>query len=209
MADQRTAEWHQERLGKVTASCLHKVMAKLRDGRPGADRTNYMAQLICERLTGNPTEGFTNAAMQRGTDIEPQARAMYAFQTGNDVEETGFHGHPDIGMAGASPDGLVGEDGLLELKCPNSATHIATLRGEPIDRKYVLQMQWQMACTGRDWCDFASFDDRLPEEMALHVQRVERDDKLIAEMEAEVRAFLSEVDAAVADLTNTYMKEAA
>lgn len=209
MADQRTAEWHQERLGKVTASCLHKVMAKLRDGRPGAERSNYMAQLICERLTGNPTEGFTNAAMQRGTEVEPQARAMYAFQTGNDVEETGFHSHPQIEMAGASPDGFVGEDGLLELKCPNSATHIATLRGEPIDRKYVLQMQWQMACTGRAWCDFASFDDRLPEEMALHVQRVERDNKLIAEMEAEVRAFLSEVEAAVADLTNTYMKEAA
>lgn len=209
MAEQRTTEWHQERLGKVTASCLHKVMAKLRDGRPGADRANYMAQLICERLTGIPTEASTTAAMQRGTDIEPQARAMYAFQTGNDVEETGFHGHPEIGMAGASPDGLVGEDGLLELKCPNSATHIATLRGEPIDRKYVLQMQWQMACTGRAWCDFASFDDRLPEEMALHVQRVERDEKLIAEMEVEVRAFLSEVEAAVADLTNTYMKEAA
>jgi len=209
MAEQRTSEWHQERLGKVTASCLHKVMAKLRDGRPGADRSNYMAQLICERLTGNPTEGFTNAAMQRGTDIEPQARAMYCFQTGADVEETGFHVHPAIEMAGASPDGLIGEDGLLELKCPNSATHIATLRGEPIDRKYVLQMQWQMACTGRAWCDFASFDDRLPEEMALHIQRVQRDEKLIAEMEAEVRAFLAEVEAAVSELTDTYMKEAA
>lgn len=206
---QRTTDWHSDRLGKVTASAIAKVMARTKTGY-GADRANYMAQLVCERLTGNPTEGFTNSAMMRGIEVEPQARAMYSFTTGNDVVEVGFIPHPTIAMSGASPDGLCGDKGLVEIKCPNSATHIATLRGDAIDRKYLLQMQWQMACTGRQWCDFASFDDRLPEAMALHVKRVERDNGLIAEMETEVTAFLAELDATVAELTETYlMKEAA
>lgn len=210
MADQRSPEWFEERLGKVTASCIYKVMAKLKDGRPGADRANYHAQLVTERLTGSPVESFSNAAMQWGTETEPQARAMYRFDKGLDAVETGFHPHPEIAMSGASPDGEVGEDGLVEIKCPNSATHIATLTGAAIERKYLLQMQWQMACTGRKWCDFASFDPRLPLEMQLHVQRVERDDALIAEIETEVRALLAEVDATVADLTARYLqKEAA
>lgn len=210
MSDQRTPEWFEERLGKVTASCIHKVMAKLKDGRPGADRNNYHAQLVTERLTGFPTETFSNAAMQWGTETEPQARAMYRFEKDADAVETGFHPHHTIKMSGASPDGLVGKVGLVEIKCPNTATHIATLRGDSIDRKYLLQMQWQLACTDREWCDFASFDPRLPEPMQLHVTRVKRDDKLIAEIEAEVTAFLAEVDATVAELTSTYMmKEAA
>lgn len=210
MADQRTPEWFEERLGKVTASCIYKVMAKLKDGRPGADRTNYHAQLVTERLTGAPADTFSNSAMQWGTETEPQARAMYRFEKGEDAVETGFHPHPTIPMSGASPDGLVGYAGLVEIKCPNSATHIATLTGAPIDRKYLLQMQWQMACTDREWCDYASFDPRLPVEMQLHVQRVKRDDALIAEIETEVRALLSEVDATVADLTARYsQKEAA
>lgn len=210
MVDQRTPEWFEQRLGKVTASCIHKVMAKLKDGRPGADRNNYHAQLVTERLTGTVAESYSNAAMQWGTETEPQARAMYRFDTGLDAEETGFAPHPTIGMSGASPDGLVGEDGLLEIKCPNSATHIATLTDAPIDRKYLLQMQWQMACTGRAWCDFASFDPRLPIEMQLHVRRVDRDDKLIAEIEAEVTAFLAQVDETVGTLTSRYIqKEAA
>lgn len=206
--DQRTDEWFAARLGKVTASCIAKVMARTKTGY-GADRGNYLAQLVTERLTGTPTDGFTNAAMQWGTDTEPQARAAYSFIVGSDVVETGFVPHPSIEMSGASPDGLIGDDGLVEIKCPNSATHIATLRGSGIDRKYLLQMQWQMACTGRAWCDFASFDPRLPLEMQLHVERVERDADLIAEIETEVTAFLAEVDAAVADLRARYMKEAA
>lgn len=210
MADQRSPEWFEERLGKVTASCIYKVMAKLKDGRPGADRTNYHAQLVTERLTGVVAETYSNAAMQWGTETEPQARAMYRFEKGLDAVETGFHPHPDIAMSGASPDGLVGEVGLIEIKCPNSATHIATLTGTGIERKYLLQMQWQMACTGRQWCDFASFDPRLPLEMQLHVERVQRDPKLIAEIEAEVTKFLAEVDATVTDLTERYLtKEAA
>lgn len=210
MAEQKSPEWFEERLGKVTASCIYKVMAKLKDGKPGADRANYHAQLVTERLTGAAAETYSNAAMQWGTETEPQARAMYRFEKGLDAVETGFHTHPSIVMSGASPDGLIGDDGLIEIKCPNSATHIATLTGAGIDRKYLYQMQWQMACTDRQWCDFASFDPRLPLEMQLHVQRIERDDAMIAEIEAEVRALLAQVEATVDDLTTRYLhKEAA
>ncbi len=209
MTDQRTPEWFAQRLGKVTASRVGDVMAKTKTGY-SASRGNYHAQLVAERLTGTVGESFSNAAMQWGTDTEPQARAMYSFETGLDVAETGFHDHPAIAMSGASPDGLAGANGLVEIKCPNTATHIATLRGGSIDRKYILQMHWQMACTGKDWCDFVSFDPRLPLEMQLFVQRVELDAALLAEIEAEVTAFLSEVDEAVADLRQRYsLREAA
>jgi putative phage-type endonuclease len=207
--EQRSAEWFSERAGKVTASCLHKVMARTKTGY-GADRANYHAQLVTERLTGLPADSFSNAAMQWGTDTEPQARAAYAMETGVVPVEIGFLRHPTIEQSGASPDGLVGDDGMVEIKCPNSATHIATLTGSSIDRKYLYQMQWQMACADRGWCDFASFDPRLPDEMQLHIQRVERDGELIAELEAEVVKFLAEVDATVADLETRYMaREAA
>lgn len=207
MLEQRSDAWFMERAGKVTASAIYKVMARTKTGY-GADRANYHAQLVAERLTGRAAESFTNAAMQWGTDTEPQARAMYSLVTGLDVKETGFHAHPAIAMSGASPDGLVGEAGLVEIKCPNTATHIATLTGSGIERKYMLQMQWQMACTGRDWCDFASFDPRLPDEMQLHVRRVERDAALLAEIEGEVTAFLAEVSATVEQLSNEYRKAA-
>lgn len=207
MHDQRTDGWLTERCGRVTASCLHKVMARTKTGY-GAERANYMAQLVTERLTGHPSDSFSNSAMQWGTDTEPQARAAYAFSIDESVVETGFHPHPTILFSGASPDGLVGELGLVEIKCPNSATHIATLTGSEIDRKYLLQMQWQMACTGREWCDFASFDPRLPEAMQLHVRRVPRDADLLAEMEAEVVKFLTEVAATVTDLETRYLEAA-
>lgn len=208
MPEQRTDDWFAERLGKVTASRIADVMAKTKTGY-GAARANYHAQLVAERLTGAVGDSFTNAAMQWGIDTEAQARAMYSLETGSQAEETGFWPHPGIAMSGASPDGLVGADGLVEIKCPNTATHIATLRGSGIDRKYLLQMQWQMACTDRQWCDFASFDPRLPDEMQLHVERIKRDDELLAEIEAEVVKFLAEVDEAVADLRSRYMREAA
>lgn len=204
---QRTPAWFSERAGKVTASAVYKVMARTRTGY-GADRANYAAQLVTERLTGLPADTFSNAAMQWGTDTEPQARAAYEFKFGHSVIETGFHTNIVIPMFGASPDGLVGDYGLVEIKCPNSATHIATLRGDGIDRKYMLQMQSQMACTERNWCDFVSFDPRLPLEMQLHVRRVERDPELIAEIEDEVMKFLAEVDATVADLRARYMEAA-
>lgn len=206
--EQRTGDWFAARLGKVTASKIADVMARTKSGW-SASRANYAAQLVTERLTGTREDGFINAAMQWGTDTEPQARAMYELEKGVAVAECGFFDHPKIEMSGASPDGLVGDDGLVEIKCPNSATHIATLRGEPIPDKYIKQMQWQMACTGRKWCDFASFDPRLPDAMQLHVQRVARDDEMIAEMEAAVSDFLAEVAATVADLEARYLREAA
>lgn len=192
MIEQRTEAWFAARLGKVTASRVADLMAKTKTG-PSASRANYMADLIVERLTGQRAEGFTSAAMQWGTDTEPQARAAYEFLTDASVTEEGFVVHPAITDFGASPDGLVGGDGLLEIKCPNTAQHLDVLLTGAIPAKYVTQMQAQMACTGRAWCDFVSFDPRMPGEMQLFVQRVARDDAFIAEMESEIRAFLAEL----------------
>lgn len=202
-AEQRTDAWLSERAGKVTASRIADVMAKTKTGY-GAGRANYMAELVAERLTGVPKQGFMNAAMQHGIDTEPQARAMYELEHGVTVIETGFVPHPKIADTGASPDGLVGKDGLVEIKCPNTATHIDTLRGAAIDRKYLLQMHWQMICTERTWCDFVSFDPRLPIEMQMHVRRVELDAELAEEITAEVTQFLTELNEAVADLRARY-----
>lgn len=196
---QRSETWFAQRVGKVTASRISDVVAKTKTGW-GASRANYMSQLIIERLTGQPVETYSNAAMQWGTETEPQARAAYEFLTGYAVKEVGFVKHPSIEMSGASPDGLVLEDGLIEIKCPNSATHIETLLGGSIDKKYMVQMQWQMACAGRKWADFVSFDSRMPIELQLKVTRVNRDDVMISELETEVKAFLQEVDAKLGKL---------
>jgi putative phage-type endonuclease len=203
MTDQGTAEWLQERCGKVTASRIADLMARTKTGW-GATRANYAAQLIAERLTGCVTPSFTNAAMIHGTETEPEARRAYEFFVDRDVQQVGFASHPTIPMAGASPDGLVGDDGLLELKCPNTATHIDTLLSATIPDKYVKQMQFQMACTGRQWCDFASYDNRLPERMRLFVKRVDRDAEAIAEIEREVTTFLAEIDETVGKLRQQY-----
>ena len=208
---QGSPEWFAARVGRVTASRVADVIAKTKTGW-GASRANYMAELIAERLTGVPAASYTNAAMQWGTDTEPQARTAYQFYHDCDVVQVGFIDHPKIAMTGASPDGLIGDDGLVEIKCPNTATHIDTLLSTPTDSvasKYITQMQWQMACTGRKWCDFASFDPRLPEAMRLFVQRVPRDDAMIAQLEKSVTEFLAELDAKVAELTARYLKEKA
>lgn len=207
MIEQRTEAWHAQRLGKVTASRVADLMARTKTGY-GASRANYAAELLCERLTGERAESFTSAAMAWGTDTEPQARAAYAFLTDADVVEVGFIDHPSIPMFGASPDGLVGETGLVEIKCPNTATHIDTLLSETVPGKYITQMQVQMACTGRAWCDFVSFDPRLPADLQLWVKRVPRDDEAIRAIEAEVQAFLSELDAKVEALRAKYMRAA-
>jgi putative phage-type endonuclease len=159
-----------------------------------------MAQLVCERLTGQKGENFTNAAMQHGTETEPLARAAYEALQDVLVDEVGFVPHPSIIMAGASPDGLVGDDGLIEIKCPNTATHIETLLSQSVPSKYNTQMQFQMACTGRQWCDFVSFDNRLPEELQLFVKRVPRDNMYIRLMEEEIVKFLNELDIKIAQL---------
>ena len=197
--DQRSEEWFKARLGKVTASRVADVIAKTKTGY-SASRENYMAQLVVERMTNTQAESFTNAAMQWGTDQEPFARAAYEVQQNVLVDETGLVDHPTIEMAGASPDGLVGEDGLVEIKCPNTATHIDTLLTQTVPGKYITQMQFQMACTGRQWCDFVSFDPRMPAKAQLFVKRVQRDEAFIKEMEQEITKFLAEVTAKVEQL---------
>lgn len=208
MVEQGSPEWKAMRNGKATASKMADIRAKTKSGW-GASRTNYAAQLVAERLTGTPAESYTNAAMQWGIEQEPHARNAYEADTGALVSEVDFIDHPSIQMAGASPDGLVGEDGLVEFKCPNTATHIETLLSGDVDEKYRLQMLWQMACTGRKWCDFVSYDPRMPPEMQLFIKRVERDDVAIAGLEKDVQQFLTEVYATVLALTEKFQRAAA
>ena len=190
--EQRSDEWFAARCGKATGSRIADIVAKTKSGY-SASRANYMAQLVVERMTGKVAESFSNAAMDWGTEQEPYARAAYEAHSGVLVDEVGMVDHPTVAMSGASPDGLVGEDGLVEIKCPTTATHIETLMEKAAPKKYIDQMQWQMACTGRKWCDFVSFDPRMRECLQLFVKRVERDDEYIAELESEVAAFLQEV----------------
>lgn len=203
MSAQLSDEWFAARRGKVTASRVSDVVAKTRNGW-GASRANYAAELIAERLTGATVERYRNAAMQHGVDTEPEARDNYSLITGIEVTEVGFIDHPKIGMSGASPDGLCGEDGMVEIKCPQTATHIDTLLGTSLQERYVLQMQWQMACAGRQWCDFVSYDPRMPETMQLFIKRVHRDDTRIDALASAIRKFLAEIDEKVAALQDAY-----
>jgi len=198
---QGTEEWFAQRIGKVTASRINDVMATLKSGGEAATRKNYRAQLIAERLTGTKADSFTNAAMQWGTDNEPIARAMYEIKTGSDVEQVGFVDHPSIAMTGASPDGRVGNNGMLEIKCPNTATHIEYLLAGVAPTEYHNQMLWQMECDGRDWCDFVSFDPRMPEAMQLFIVRFNKDEDKLSIIRAEVCKFLGEVDNVISRLT--------
>lgn len=191
--EQGSTEWFAARLGKVTASRVADVIAKTKTGY-STSRENYMAQLVCERMTGTQGESYSNAAMQWGTDQEPLARAAYEAAKDVLVDEVGFIVHPTIIAAGASPDGLVGDDGLIEIKCPNTATHIDTLLSDKVPSKYNTQMQWQMACTGRKWCDFVSFDPRMPEGLQLFIQRVDFDEQYVKMLEAEITEFLGELE---------------
>ena len=189
--EQRTEEWFTARLGKVTASRVADVLAKIKSGE-SASRKNYKMELVVQRLTNKVGESFTNAAMEWGTEQEPFARMAYEAHTGTFVKEEGFVDHPTIEGFGCSPDGIVGE-GLIEIKCPNTANHIETVLENKAPSKYIPQMQCQMACTGAKWCDFVSFDPRVPEDLQLFVVRVERDQEYIDSMEVEVKQFLSEV----------------
>jgi len=203
MIEQGSAEWIAMRLGKVTASRVADVIARTKTGW-GASRSNYAAQLIVERLTGIVGETYTNAAMQWGIEKEEEARDAYEFRTGNDVEKIDFVPHPSIEMSGASPDGLILDEGLVELKCPNTATHIETLLSKSVAARYQTQMQWQMACTNRKWCDFVSYDPRLPESMRLFIHRVPRSDAVISDLQKEVTTFLSEIDDTIEKLKASY-----
>ena len=190
---QGSSEWFYQRLGKVTASRVADVIAKTKTGY-STSRDNYMAQLVVERLTFTKQESYTNAAMQWGTDQEPFARAAYEAAQGVMVEEVGFVRHPTIEWAGASPDGLV------EIKCPNTATMIETLLSQKVPGKYFIQMQFQLACTGRKWCDYVAFDPRMPAKAQMFVRRVDRDDEYIAHLEEEIAKFLVEVESQVQKL---------
>lgn len=205
---QGTPEWLQARCGSLGASRVAEAIAKTRTGW-GASRANLMAELTAERLTGAPAERFQNDAMRWGTENEPAARLAYEFLTNQTVIEVGLFLHPSIPGSHCSPDGTVGDDGLIEIKCPNTATHIDTLLYEDIEGKYVTQIQWQLACTGRKWCDFCSFDPRLPAEMQLWTHRIHRNDRMIGELEREVSIFLAELDQQVAALRARFLRAAA
>ena len=200
---QGTPEWLARRLGRVTSSRIADIVARTKTGY-STSRANYLAQLLSERLTGVVADSFTSPAMQWGLDHEAEARAGYEYRFDRDVDAIGFVEHPSISMSGASPDGLISDDGLIEIKCPNTATHIDTLLTGVIPSKYESQMLWQMSCTGRACCDYVSFDPRLPESMAFFVKRVERNDERLAEIEIEVRSFLGELEDTIERLNRAY-----
>ncbi len=208
MSEDGWGELSPERIGKATASRIKDIMARTKSG-PSTSRANYAAELVAERLTGMQyNTGYENAAMRWGKESESLARIAYEFYANVTVDKGGFIIHPKIAMSGASPDGIINNDGLLEIKCPYAAaTHIATLRGEAISSGYYDQVQWQLACSKRLFCDWISFDPRLPEEMRLVVKRIPLDRKRIHELEEEVTAFLAEVDATVIFLRAKYQKE--
>ncbi len=205
---QNSPEWHAARCGRCTGSRIADVTARTKTG-VSAMRANYAAELVAERLSGTQSvDGFMSAPMKWGRDNEALACATYAFLHDVEPVPVGFVLHPSIEMAGASPDRLIGDKGLMQVKAPNTSTHIETLLGASIDGKYIKQMQWELACTEREWSDFCSFDPRLPPEMRLHVIRINRDDRMIAELEREVAIFLAEVEETVAKLQARYQIKA-
>ena len=205
MIEQRTEEWFQQRLGKVTASRISDVIAKTKTG-VSTSRQNYLIQLVSERLTSKKGDSFVNQAMLDGIERESAARALYERTRGVSVTEVGFFDHPVIKNSGASPDGAVNAEedgkyaGLIEVKSPIESTHTNTLISKSVPSKYIPQMQWQLACTGAKWVDFVSYNPNFPEELQLFVARVDRDDTYIGELEAEVVKFLEEVEQTILKL---------
>jgi hypothetical protein len=203
---QGSEEWKQARCGRVTASRVHDIVAVTRSGGYTSGRKNYLAELVTERLTGQPAPSYQSAAMAYGIECEPEARFAYALAKGLEIEEIGFVEHPTIAAAGCSPDGIIDPDGLCEIKCPNTSTMLDVLLGGKPDPSYVDQAMWQMACChSRKWCDLVTFDKRLPPPMQLHIFRIMRDDKAIAKLEQEVTQFLIDLDATVDLLKTRYL----
>lgn len=192
--EQQTAEWLQMRIGAVTASRVADVMAKLKSGKEPACRKDYKAELVCERLTNKKYEHYVTPSMEWGIEHERLARAAYEIETGVTTESGKLALHDRIKWLMASPDGYVGEKGLVEFKCPNTATHIEYFTAGVVPEEYHWQMLCQMACAQRDWCDFVSYDPRLPEALQLFIRRLTWDDDRITEMEAEVEKFVAEVE---------------
>ncbi len=194
MSVQGTVEWLMERIGNVTASRVADVISKLKNGSPSQARETYKMEVLTEVLTGRATEHYVSAAMDFGTENEPLARTCYEMSKGIEVELVGYVKHPSIPRSGASPDGLMGDDGLVEFKVPNTTTHLRYFLDGVVPEEYKPQMFWQMACTGRKYCDFCSYDPRLPQEYGLFIVRLERDENVIASMELEVIQFIKEVN---------------
>lgn len=206
---QHSAEWYEARRGKVTASRVGDVIRKLKGGDYSTARANYMMELLAERLGGEVAERFQSAEMRWGSEQEVEAIAAYEWRRNIDVTACGFIDHPSL-AAGTSPDGLVDDDGLVEIKCPNTVQHVETLLSGRPPEKYAAQMMWHMACTGRAFCDFVSFDPRLPDAMRLFVRRVHRDAECIEMLEAAVGQFLAELEEMEARVRQFYsLQEAA
>ena len=200
MIEQGTPEWHELRRGKVTASRVADILSRTKTG-PSASRQNYLIELALQRTTKTIEPSYTNDAMAWGTATEPQARVAYEVATSNFVDQVAFIDHPTIEWFGCSPDGLVGEN-LIEIKCPSSSQHWEYFKSKEPPKKYFIQMQAQMSVTGAKWCDFVSFDPRMPERSQLLIVNVPRDPEFILYMEAEIQLFLNEVAAEVTLMEN-------
>ncbi|WP_273757195.1 lambda exonuclease family protein [Bartonella sp. MM73XJBT] len=194
---QRTAEWFQARLGKVTASNIYNILSKTAKGTPTSKYEDYKIKLMTERLTGEISQSYITPAMQWGIEHEEEALKEYAFIYDTQITQCGFIQHPTIQMAGASPDGLIDKDGLIEIKCPQSSNHLRFFMDNEIKPEYLAQMQFQMACTGRKWCDFISYDPRFTGNSSLFrmkIKRIHRDDKQIEQINQAVESFLTEIE---------------
>ena len=198
--EQNSAEWFWARTGRITASRMCDLMATLKRGGEAASRRDYRAQLVAERLTGKTEDRYLSKEMQFGIEQEPFARTAYEIRTENMVDQAGFIFHPRLDFSGASPDGLIGQDGGLELKCPKTTTHLAYLAAGTVPKEYEHQLLWNMACAEREWWDFASFDPRLPEKLRLFIVRMPRDEARIGEIEQEVLTLNSEIQDVCAQL---------
>ncbi|EJF84068.1 hypothetical protein MCU_00736 [Bartonella elizabethae Re6043vi] len=195
--EQRTAEWFQARLGKVTASNVYNVLSKTAKGMPTSKYEDYKIKLMTERLTEEISQSYTTPAMQWGIEHEEDALREYAFIYDTEITQCGFIQHPTIQMAGASPDGFVGEDGLVEIKCPQSPNHLRFFIDSNIKPEYHAQMQFQMACTGRKWCDFVSYNPNFvgkSTSLRMKIKRINRDEEQIEQINQAVEIFLAEIE---------------
>ncbi len=203
ISPQQSEQWFKDRLGKVTASRLNDVVSRLKNGDESSARANYKSQLICERLTGQIKDQFSTQDMRWGAECEAFARSSYEVEKGTIIEQIGFVPHPSIEMCGASPDGIVC-DGTIEIKCLTTKNHIDVLLTQKVPDEFINQIQWQMACTNKNWCDFVAFDPRLPEPLQMFIQRIERDNDKIKQLEEETIIFLCEIDEKINKLKNMY-----
>jgi len=204
---QGSEEWLQATAGSCGSSDAPRIVRKTDKGY-SADRGTLLGEKVLEKLTGRRTDRPKTQAMQNGIDREPVARIGYSIKYNIEVEQVPFVPHPLIVGAHCSPDGYVGELGLVEIKCPEAKKHIEVLITEAIPKDHMEQMMWQMACTGRQWCDYVSFHPGFPKEMSMWVKRVPRVETHIKDLESEVKTFIKEINAKVSKLTARYASAA-